>query len=157
VTIPSEDPLYRQKRARLAEADLALSTQHTFQLSAAAPLPSQLLPFLRLTFATSEAELAAVRFDAAAAPAPPATEARAVAQLARHLDRRLAGYRTTTQQDEAILADPATRPRQTVAARLVRIEKTILQRAAAELLARPGAAEAVAAGGAGGDAGVRFE
>jgi hypothetical protein len=47
VTLPSEDPLYRAKRARMAE--LNLSTQHTFQLARDGALPPDLLPYLRLS------------------------------------------------------------------------------------------------------------
>ncbi len=51
-------------------------------------------------------------------------------------------YRTTIEQDEATIADPHSGARATVAARLVRIEKIILQQALDQLLALPGAAEA---------------
>lgn len=40
---------------------------------------------------------------------------------------RLSRYRTTIEEDEAIIADPAYGPRPTVAARLLKAEKRILQ------------------------------
>ena len=54
----------------------------------------------------------------------------------------LSRYRTTIEQDEATIADPHTGARATVAARLVRIEKIILQQALDQLLRLPGAEEA---------------
>ena len=99
-----------------------------------------------------------VSFVAAdAKPVAPANESRALVQLTGHLRRRLGRYRTTVAEDDAIIADPSTGPRQTVAARLVRIEKGILQGTLAAVLKQPGAEEAVAAGGAATDAGgVQF-
>lgn len=67
-------------------------------------------------------------------------------QLIHLLRRRQAAYRTTIEQDDAIIADPTTGPRQTVAARLLRIEKQILAGATQAALALPGAAEAAALG-----------
>lgn len=156
VIIPSDDPFYREKRARLAENEL--STQHTFQLSAATPLPPQLLPFLRLTFASTADEMWKVQFaPGTAAPISVANENRVLAQLTTHLKRRMAGYKTTVTEDEAIIADPTVRPRQTVAAKLVRIEKLILQGAMQELMQQPGAQQAAATAATEADAaGVRF-
>ena len=62
------------------------------------------------------------------------------------LRRRQAAYRTTIEQDDATIADPSTGPRQTVAARLLRIEKQILAAALQAAMALPGAADAVARG-----------
>jgi hypothetical protein len=144
VVIPSDDPLYREKRARLAELDL--STQQTFQLSAVdvSPLPPLLLPYLRLCYASTQEELWAVQFGDQAGPVSTANEAKALGHLGSHLGRRLKGYRRSVEEDDAIIADPSTGPRQAVAARLLRIEKRILQRAVAQLLRLPGAADAVA-------------
>ena len=63
-------------------------------------------------------------------------------QLIHHLRLRQAAYRTTIEQDEATIADPAAGPRPTVAARLLRCEKQILAAALAAARALPGAAEA---------------
>ena len=158
VIIPSDDPLYRKKRSRLAEHDL--STQQTFQLSVNNFLPPTILPYLRLTFATSEDELWKVQFDVkgsgGAAPVSPANEAKVLATLSAHLQRRLSEYKTTVEEDAAIIADPTTGPRQTVASKLLRIEKKILQGALAQVMRQPGAAEAIASGAAVGSAGVKF-
>jgi hypothetical protein len=58
------------------------------------------------------------------------------------LKLRQARYKTSIEQDEAIIADPAYGPRPTVAARLLRSEKRILQASLDAVLALPGAAEA---------------
>ena len=157
VVIPSDDPLFRQKRSKLAEHEL--STQQTFQLSAAAaadPLPPTALPYLRLTFACTEEEVNAVEFGENAVPVSTMNEARVLAHLSAYLQRRLSGYRTTIEEDDAIIADPESGPRQTVAARLLRIEKRILQSAMSQVMKQPGAAEAIAAGAAVGSGGVKF-
>ena len=156
ITIPSDDPLYREKRARLAEQDL--STQQTFQLSASTPLPlpPKLLPYLRLTFASTEEELWAVKFDDSAATVSKENEFKVLAQLAGYLQRKLSGYKTTIEQDNAIVDDPDSGPRQTVAARLLRIEKRILLDALQQVMKQPGAAEAITSGAALGTAGVKF-
>ncbi|PRW57651.1 3-oxoacyl-[acyl-carrier] synthase chloroplastic isoform A [Chlorella sorokiniana] len=143
-TIPSSDPLYRQKRDALAQHDL--STQQTFQLQRSAPLPPQLLPYLRVVFATRAEDIAAASFGEDATPVSPENETTVLNQLIHLLQRRQAAYRTTIEQDDAIIADPTTGPRQTVAARLLRIEKQILAGAVQAAMALPGAAEAVAVG-----------
>jgi len=149
--MPSDDPLYREKRARLAEQDL--STQQTFQLSSSEPLPAALLPYLRLVFASTMEELWAVDFGPEAKPISAANEAQVLSQLMHQLRRRLAAYKTTIAEDTAIIEDPTTGPRQTVAARLLRIEKGILQGALGEVLKRPGATETSSPGDA---QGVKF-
>lgn len=138
VTIPSNDPLYRLKRDKLAAE--GLSTQQvrrsgggrrgcqvqmrqrlgagsgfpvhvarqpagpnspsrrplalprrlqTFQLSAATPLPEQLLPYLRVVHATREADVEGVRFGEGAAPVAPENELTVLNQVrdARALSR----------------------------------------------------------------------
>lgn len=77
----------------------------------------------------------------AAARSPPVPP-----QLITHLRLRQSRYRTTIEEDEAIIADPAKGPRPTVAARLLKIEKGILAAAVAAAMALPGAAEAAAHG-----------
>lgn len=69
VTIPSEDPLYRLKRDRLA--DQGHSTRETFQLQLATPLPPKLLPYLRLVHATREEDVLAVNWEV---PGPVSSE-----------------------------------------------------------------------------------
>ncbi|KAL4522696.1 hypothetical protein Ndes2437A_g07455 [Nannochloris sp. 'desiccata'] len=156
VVIPSDDPLYREKRNKLAENEL--STQQTFQMTRGTdtPLPENVLPYLRLVFASTTEELAAVKFGKEGKPVSDANEARVLAQLAGYLQKRLAGYKTTIQQDASTIANPCSGARQTVAARLLRIEKYILQGALEQVMAQSGAAQAIAKGAATGSGGVKF-
>ncbi|PSC74659.1 3-oxoacyl-[acyl-carrier] synthase chloroplastic isoform B [Micractinium conductrix] len=148
ITIPSEDPLYRMKRDKLAEQ--GLSTQQTFQLTAAAPLPPQLLPYLRVVHATRAEDVAVVQLGEGvtwqcserALQVAPENELTALNQLITVLRLRLSRYRTTIEEDEAVIADPTVKPRHAVAARLLRSEKGILNMALAAALALPGGEEA---------------
>lgn len=47
---------------------MCLLCLQTFQLSKAAPLPPQLLPYLRVVYGASPADIAAVRFGGDAVP-----------------------------------------------------------------------------------------
>lgn len=66
----------------------------------------------------------------------------ALLQLITTLRLRQSRYRTTIEEDEAAIADPSVGPRPTVAARLLKSEKRILQATVAAVMALPGAAEA---------------
>lgn len=68
------------------------------------------------------------------------------AQLLTCLKRRQLRYRTTIEEDEAIIADPSHGPRPTVAARLLKGEKRILLAAQAAVMELPGASDAEARG-----------
>lgn len=140
VTIPSADPLYRQKRDKLAAH--SLSTQQTFQLQRNQDLPSDLLPYMRLVAAEDLQQLEAVEFGEEAVPLSPANERVVLSQLIGRLRERLSRYGTTVEQDDAVIADPTSRARAVLSARLVRIEKIILQQALDTLLRLPGGEEA---------------
>ncbi|KAI3425759.1 hypothetical protein D9Q98_007734 [Chlorella vulgaris] len=143
VTIPSEDPLYRLKRDRLA--DQGHSTRETFQLQLATPLPPKLLPYLRLVHATREEDVLAVNWEVPG-PVSSENELAVLNQLLTCLKRRQLRYRTTIEEDEAIIADPSHGPRPTVAARLLKGEKRILLAAQAAVMELPGASDAEARG-----------
>eukprot|EP00955_Chlamydomonas_euryale_P027268 287478-Chlamydomonas_euryale.AAC.2 len=57
VTLPTSDPLFRAKRDRLQPH--GMSSQTTFDLSRAKPLPPALLAYMRLMLASNPAEVAA--------------------------------------------------------------------------------------------------
>ena len=78
-------------------------------------------------------------------PAPRTPACRAIPQLVNQLQLRRSKYRTSIEEDEATMADPAAGPRPKVAARLLRGEKQILLAALAAAMALPGAADAAAA------------
>lgn len=58
VSVPNSDPLYQRKRSLLHTANLS-STQ-TFDLARTKPLPPLLLPYMRVAFASSQAQLDSV-------------------------------------------------------------------------------------------------
>lgn len=140
ITIPSTDPLYRLKMTRLAEHQL--STQQAFQLTKAEPLPSQLLPYMRLVNAVTEEGVREVVFTTSSVvTVSKENENMVMAQLIRCLQKRLSGYKTTIEEDDAVIADPSSGPRRTVAAKLLKIEKTILQGSLKAVMALPNAKE----------------
>ncbi|GIL80626.1 hypothetical protein Vretimale_9217 [Volvox reticuliferus] len=157
-TLPTSDPLFTAKRAVLTEAGLA--TQQNFDVSASRPLPPQLLPYMMLALATTPEQVTSVSFGENAAPGHDRElEAAALAALMSYVQRRTAAYAHPLWRDLEIINDPSSSPRQKVAARLTKIEKSILV-AAAEALAVRGAptdaAELEAAQARLRDAGVRM-
>jgi len=146
ITIPSSDPLYRLKMTRLSGHQL--STQQAFQLTKAEPLPDQLLPYMRLVNAATEEDVRRVVFNNDTSGGEDGgkggalsveNESMVLAQLITCLKKRLSGYKTTIEEDDAIIADPTSGPRRTVAAKLLKIEKTILQGSLKAVLALPNA------------------
>ncbi|KIY95099.1 hypothetical protein MNEG_12863, partial [Monoraphidium neglectum] len=134
VTLPSSDPLYKAKRDKLDKAGLSTMqarglffTISTFDLKRSEPLPPLLLPYMRLAFSRSAEQMAAVQLEAGAPPIDAGIEQQAACALSGHLEKRLASYRRPLWKDLEILEDPKSTPRQKVAARLTKIEKSILQ------------------------------
>eukprot|EP00878_Enallax_costatus_P010172 GHUV01010618.1.p1 GENE.GHUV01010618.1~~GHUV01010618.1.p1 ORF type:complete len:451 (+),score=91.21 GHUV01010618.1:1244-2596(+) len=125
VTLPSEDPLYKVKRGILQDENL--STLQTFDMTRTQALPPLLLPYLRLAFATSHEQLEKVDFKEDSGAFDEQLEQTVACQLANHLQSRLDGYKHPLWRDLEIIEDPTTTPRQKVAARLTKIEKSILQ------------------------------
>ena len=127
ITIPNNhDDLFRLKRSMLSSDSLKLSTSQTFQLSASKPIPEQLLPYLRLAFASSREECEKVDFQDDDAIVSPENEQLVLSALMAHIQNRLDRYLTSMDQDETIISNPASTARQVVAAKLLRAEKAIL-------------------------------
>lgn len=124
IIISSDDPHYRLKRSRLSELDL--STQQTFQITAKTPIPQNMLPYLRLAFAKTEEDIWKVQWNSNEAPISTENEQLILSAVIDYLQRRISGYKTSIEDDEAILAAADSSPRQIVAAQLLRIEKQIL-------------------------------
>lgn len=124
VTIPTDDPFFRMKRSIVSEH--GLSTSQTFQLSASNPIPQNLLPYLRLTFARTEADIRRASFDGNEIVISEENERVALSALMAHLQKKLDGYASSMEQDEDTISDPTSTARQVVAARLLRAEKSIL-------------------------------
>ncbi|GLC60161.1 hypothetical protein PLESTB_001580500 [Pleodorina starrii] len=135
-TLPTSDPLFSAKRAVLTEAGLA--SQQSFDVSTSRPLPQQLLPYMMLALATSPEQVASVSFAGGASVHNRDLEAAALAALMSYVQRRMAAYAHPLWRDLEIINDPSSSPRQKVAARLTKIEKSILV-ASAEALAAAGA------------------
>jgi len=140
--IPSEDPLFAQKKIALGKAG-GMSTAMEFQLKAKQPLPDGLLPFLRLAHLTDPNQVKAWEHRPKPADSSrPAVvqgviseenEELAQAQLYGYLKARLGEYPTSIEQDQALESDPRSTPKQRVAARLVRLEKQILTHSLAQV------------------------
>ncbi|CAL5228874.1 g12088 [Coccomyxa viridis] len=132
VTLPHADSLFQAKRAVLQQHKLA--TQQTFQLQRGKGLPEMLLPYLRLAHCTDSESLKQASLDTCcSAPISAENELTVLHQLASHLQSCLSRYRTTAEEDEATIASTSAGPRQKVAARLLRIEKEILNGAMREV------------------------
>lgn len=145
--IDRADPLFRAKRTALG--DVGLSTKQDFSLVRGEPgsraaLPASLTSWMRLAAATTEAEVAqaARHLVGKAAPggppasglasnaigdAGPALRPPVSSLLAHHLRGRLFRYPTTRAADEALEKDPRATARQRLSARLLRIEKEVLE------------------------------
>lgn len=144
-TISNSDPLFPQKRMLLQQHNM--SSQHTFQLQRCHDLPPTLLPYLRLAHCDSKEELKkhAAAFTTGSLPLAEDQEAQVLQNLTSCIQRRLNRYRTTKEEDDAVVADPTAGPREKVASRLLRIEKSILTGALNEIAKVPGGAQAVSA------------
>jgi len=143
VTLPTDDPLFAAKRAALQRGSSA--TTAAFKLTAKDPLPAGLVPYLRLAFCRDEGFVAgadplkaaaggeggeaSTSSSSSSSPLGPEVEAAALGALIHHLRKRLAAYGTSIAEDDAIVESESAGPREKVAARLLRIEKRILEAA----------------------------
>jgi len=131
VSIPQTDPLFSRKRSILQTAELTSKT--TFNLTEAEPLPPKLLPFMRFALIQDAGKLDSLKFDDMARPVTPENEAAAVSMLSTHIRAKLSQYQTTVDKDTRIIDDPHATAKQKIAAKLLRIEKRILQGTLAKL------------------------
>ncbi|CAI5498349.1 unnamed protein product [Closterium sp. Naga37s-1] len=132
VALNPDDPLYQAKRAIVQKNDL-LRTQD-FQLYKGKEQAAlyDMMPYLRLAHVTDPLDMEFVTFaDGPVCGVSPCNENAVLDQLVEFFEGRLAAYPTTLEEDIAAIADPATKPKRRVAARLVRIEKEILSNALA--------------------------
>ncbi|CAI7869666.1 unnamed protein product [Closterium sp. NIES-54] len=132
VALNPDDPLYQAKRAIVQKNDL-LRTQD-FQLYKGKEQSAlyDMMPYLRLAHVTDPLDMEFVTFaDGPVCGVSPCNENAVLDQLVEFFEGRLAAYPTTLKEDIDAIADPATKPKRRVAARLVRIEKEILSNALA--------------------------
>ena len=127
ITIPNNnDDLFRLKRAIVSSEDLNLSTSQTFQLSLNKPVPDHMLPYLRLAFATNEADCRKVDLTNNDVCISDENEGLVLSALMAHIQKKLDRYLTSMDQDESTIVDKNSTARQVVAAKLLRAEKAIL-------------------------------
>lgn len=104
-----------------------MSTMQTFDLKRSQPLPPMLLPYLRLAYATTPEQVHKVQLEESTPGFDEQLDQTVACQLAAHLQERMAGYKHPLWRDLEIVDDPTATPRQKIAARLTKIEKSILQ------------------------------
>ncbi|GMH40672.1 hypothetical protein BSKO_08576 [Bryopsis sp. KO-2023] len=136
IRVPNSDPLFQAKRSVLMEN--GLSTQEAFKLQRGRPIPKMLLPYMRVIYETDPAEMD--KLTAMEGVGPRESEGAILHQVASVLQGKLDNYRTTSEQDDETIAS-SSNPREVVAAKLLHIEKEILNSALDEILAKPGAPE----------------
>ncbi|EEF50946.1 conserved hypothetical protein [Ricinus communis] len=123
----TEDPQYQDKRM-VAQRNGKLSIQ-VFQIYVGKEKEaiSDILPYLRLGYVSDPSEMQSViSSQGPICPVSPCMEQAVLDQLADYFKRRLAGYPTSLNEDELMLADHNLNPKKRVATQLVRLEKKIL-------------------------------
>eukprot|EP00850_Spirogloea_muscicola_P015660 SM000122S25767 [mRNA] locus=s122:180611:184141:- [translate_table: standard] len=128
-----KDPLYQNKRAIVQKNDRL--TIQTFQASAAFDIYKgrereavmDMLPYLRLGHVSDPEDMDSVGFaEGPICPVSPCNERAVLGQLAGYFQSKLDGYKSTLEEDNAVIADEQTCPKKKVATQLLRIEKRIL-------------------------------
>ncbi|XP_065877847.1 ribulose-1,5 bisphosphate carboxylase/oxygenase large subunit N-methyltransferase, chloroplastic [Euphorbia lathyris] len=123
----TEDPQYQDKRM-VAQRNGKLSKQkfHVYMGKEKEAI-TDILPYLRLSYVSDASEMQSViSSQGPVCPVSPCMERAVLDQLADYFKRRLGGYPTSLNEDEAMLADHNLNPKKRVATQLVRLEKKIL-------------------------------
>lgn len=127
-SLSTEDPQYQDKRLA-AQRNGKLSVQN-FQVSVGKEREAimDMLPYLRLGYVSDPSDMQSVLSSRGPiCSVSPCMEYAVLDQLAEHFIKRLAGYPTTLEEDETLLADSNVNPKRRVATQLVRLEKKILK------------------------------
>ncbi|KAL5539081.1 hypothetical protein UlMin_044779 [Ulmus minor] len=123
----TEDPQYQDKRM-VAQRNGKLSKQ-VFNIYAGKEKEavSDMLPYLRLGYVSDPLEVESViSSQGPICPVSPCMERAVLDQLADYFRTRIAGYPSTLEDDESLLADKNLNPKKRVATQLVRLEKKML-------------------------------
>eukprot|EP00850_Spirogloea_muscicola_P006646 SM000032S12030 [mRNA] locus=s32:3530:6968:- [translate_table: standard] len=89
-----------------------------------------MLPYLRLGHVSDPEDMDSVGFaEGPICPVSPCNERAVLGQLAGYFKSRLDAYKSTLEEDVAVIADDQTCPKKKVATQLLRIEKRILNSA----------------------------
>uniref|UniRef100_A0A8R7QCB4 Rubisco LSMT substrate-binding domain-containing protein n=1 Tax=Triticum urartu TaxID=4572 RepID=A0A8R7QCB4_TRIUA len=126
-SLNTEDPQYQEKRM-VAQRNGKLAIQK-FQVCVGKEKEtiSEMLPYLRLGYISDPDEMQCIlSSEGDTCPVSPCSERAVLDQLVVYLKSRLAGYPTTLDEDEAMLAEGSLEPKKEVATRLVRLEKKML-------------------------------
>lgn len=126
-SLNTEDPQYQDKRL-VAQRNGKLSVQ-VFQVNVGKEREAvfDLLPYLRLGYVSDPSEMhSVISSQGPICPVSPCMEKAVLDQLASYFTGRLAGYPTTLDEDESMLADSSLDPKKRVATQLVRLEKKVL-------------------------------
>ncbi|XP_062203743.1 fructose-bisphosphate aldolase-lysine N-methyltransferase, chloroplastic-like isoform X1 [Phragmites australis] len=126
-SLNTEDPQYQEKRmVAQRNGKLAIQNFHVY-IGKERETVAEMLPYLRLGYISDPDEMQSIlSSEGDTCPVSPCTERAVLDQLVGYLKSRLAGYPTTLDEDEAMLADGNLEPKKEVAARLVRMEKKML-------------------------------
>ncbi|KAM3273348.1 hypothetical protein ACQJBY_042942 [Aegilops geniculata] len=126
-SLNTEDPQYQEKRM-VAQRNGKLAIQK-FQVCVGKEKEtiSEMLPYLRLGYISDPDEMQCIlSSEGDTCPVSPCSERAVLDQLVVYLKSRLAGYPTTLDEDEAMLADGSLEPKKEVATRLVSCSDRLL-------------------------------
>uniref|UniRef100_A0A0D9XY28 Rubisco LSMT substrate-binding domain-containing protein n=1 Tax=Leersia perrieri TaxID=77586 RepID=A0A0D9XY28_9ORYZ len=126
-SLNTEDPQFQEKRmVAQRNGKLAIQNFHVC-VGKEKDTIAEMLPYLRLGYISDPDEMQAIlSSEGDTCPVSPCTERAVLDQLVGYLESRLAGYPTSLDEDEAMLADGNLEPKKEVATRLVRLEKKLL-------------------------------
>ncbi|OEL36364.1 hypothetical protein BAE44_0002616 [Dichanthelium oligosanthes] len=126
-SLNTEDPQYQEKRmVAQRNGKHAIQNFNVF-VGKEKEAVAEMLRYLRLGCISDPDEMQSVlSSEGDTCPVSPCTERAVLDQLVGYLESRLAGYPTTLDEDEAMLADGSLEPKKEVATRLVRLEKKML-------------------------------
>ncbi|XP_077211929.1 uncharacterized protein LOC143847124 [Tasmannia lanceolata] len=126
-SLNTEDPQYQDKRM-VAQRNGKLSVQvfHVY-VGREKEAVSDMLPYLRLGYVSDPSEMqSVVSSQGPICPVSRCMERAVLDQLSRYFEARLAGYPTTSSEDEALLCNSNLDPKKRVATQLVKLEKKML-------------------------------
>ncbi|CAD6237762.1 unnamed protein product [Miscanthus lutarioriparius] len=121
-SLNTEDPQYQEKRM-VAQRNGKLAIQNfNVYVGKEKQTVAEMLSYLRLGYISDPDEMQSIlSSEGDTCPLSPCTERAVLDQLVGYLESRLAGYPTTLDEDEAMLADGSLEPKKEVATRLVRL------------------------------------
>ncbi|ERN13651.1 ribulose-1,5 bisphosphate carboxylase/oxygenase large subunit N-methyltransferase, chloroplastic [Amborella trichopoda] len=126
-SLNTDDPQYQDKRM-IAQRNGKLTVQ-AFHVYAGREREAvtDMLPYMRLGYVSDPSEMhSVISSQGPICPVSPCMERAVLDQLAGYFKDRLAGYPTTSSEDEARLSESNVDPKRRVATQLIRLEKRML-------------------------------